>query len=510
VATIPESVFYVALIGAPLPAIRTVLMSSTILFGRIAQRSIAKWAIVAIGAAHPIIDPAVVLDAGFQLSVVGVGAMIAAGEAGKRLRLRELPWRSGTLAQALLGTTIATIASAPIVAWIFGRISLVGPLTNLAAAPIIALAQPMIFLGMLLAPVGGVGRFIADAAHPLLAGLDRVAATGAGMPGATIAVFPNATTAIVSCVMCGAIIVACAARHWITPAIVATSSAALLLWLPFARSTSGTLELHMIDVGQGDAIGLRTPKGHWILFDAGGAWRGSDAGRSIVVPYIARRGGDVETFVLSHPHTDHVGGASTILRMLHPSMYVDPGFPGPADSYRASLDMARSQRIRWMRAHPGDEREIDGVSFRTLAPDSAWTAGLDDPNLASTVMLVRFGDVRILLTGDAERPEEDWLVAHVREDLRADILKVAHHGSRTSSSEAFLDAVRPRLALVSVGARNSYHLPTPAIMQRLAAYGAQVLRTDRLGTIVARTDGQRIWITAAGDEWELSRASPPP
>jgi competence protein ComEC len=510
VATIAVSVFYVALIGAPLPAVRTVLMSSTILFGRLAQRNIAKWAIIAVGAAHPIIEPTVVLDAGFQLSVIGVAALLAAGETGKRLRLRELKWHLGTLAQALLSTTVATIASAPIVAWIFGRISVVGPLTNLAAGPIVALAQPMIFLGMILAPVGPVGRFIADASHPLLTALDRVAATGAAIPGATIGVNPTVTVAALSGVMCGAIIVACASRHWITPAIVATAAASAIVWSPFAQRSTGQLELHMIDVGQGDAIALRTPAGRWVLIDAGGAWRGGDAGKSIVVPYIGRRGGNVESFILSHPHTDHVGGAATVLHALHPASYIDPGFPGAAEPYRKSLDVARIDRVRWGRAHPGDDFEVDGVSLRILAPDSAWTAALDDPNLASTVVLARYGEVRILLMGDAERPEEEWLLSHARNDLHADILKVGHHGSRTSSTEAFLTAVRPRAALVSVAARNSYHLPSPEIMQRLEAYGAQVLRTDRLGTIIARTDGARIWINAAGDEWELSRASPPP
>jgi len=105
--------------------------------------------------------------------------------------------------------------------------------------------------------------------------------------------------------------------------------------------------------------------------------------------------------------------------------------------------------------------------------------------------------------GDAERPEEDWLLAHEPGELHADILKVGHHGSKTSSSAPFLAAVHPRLALVSVGAGNKYGLPTPEIMDRLAAGGAQVLRTDRLGTIVARTDGHRVFVEAGGDQWEL-------
>jgi competence protein ComEC len=229
-----------------------------------------------------------------------------------------------------------------------------------------------------------------------------------------------------------------------------------------------------------------------------------------VLPYILRRGGSLDGFILSHPHTDHVGGAATVLHALHPMTYIDPGFPGSAEPYRRSLDVARTDRVRWERAHPGDEFDIDGVSLRILAPDSSWTAALDDPNLASTVVLAQYGEVRMLLMGDAERPEEEWLLSHARNDLHADILKVGHHGSRTSSTESFLAAVHPRAALVSVATRNSYHLPSPEIMQRLEAYGAQVLRTDRLGTIIARTDGARIWINAAGDEWELSRGPSPP
>ena len=173
--------------------------------------------------------------------------------------------------------------------------------------------------------------------------------------------------------------------------------------------------------------------------------------------------------------------------------------------------MARREHVRWARAHPGDTLTIDSVSLRLLAPDSAWTASLADPNLASVIVQVRYGEISLLFMGDAEQPEEEWLLARDSIALRADILKVAHHGSRTSSSEPFLAAVQPRLALVSVGAGNSYGLPTPEIMRRLAARGAQVLRTDRLGTIVARTDGHRVFVDAAGDTWELPpRSSPRP
>lgn len=505
IATIAAIVFYVTMIGAPVPAVRSATMLTMLLVTRIAQRPTSRWAIVALGASHALIDPRVVLDVGYQLSVVGVSAMIASGLLGRRLGVHCWRLIPRWIALTLLGTTIATIASAPIVAWTFGRVSLVAPISNLAATPLIAVAQPMIFLGMLLAPVPPLARFVADAAHPILFGLTSVAHRSASLPVASIGVAPSVVAASIACVLSVAVIVACASKDWERPALIAVAFAALLAWLPAAPVMSGQVELHMIDVGQGDAVALRTPHGHWILFDAGGAWRGGDAGRSTVVPYLGRRGGPLDLFVLSHPHTDHVGGAATALRVLRPPVYIDAGFPGSAESYRASLETARDVHTSWRRAHPGDEIDVDGITLDILAPDSIWTSRLDDPNLASVVVLARFGDVRMLFMGDAEKPEEEWLLAHARDELHADILKVGHHGSKTSSSDAFLDAVRPRVALVSVGVGNVYHLPTPAIMERLAAHGAQVLRTDRLGTIIARTDGERIWMSAAGDEWELSR-----
>ena len=509
-ATIAVVVFYVAMIGAPVPAVRSATMLVVHLATRLAQRPTSRWAVVAIGAAHAVVDPRVVLDVGYQLSVVGVSSMIAAGLLGRRLGAHRLPVVRRWVVLTLLGTTIATIGSAPIVALAFGRLSLVAPLSNLAATPLIALAQPMLFVALLVSPVLPVARFVADAAHPLLFGLDAVARWCAALPMASVGVAPSLAAAGIAAAMSAAVVVACASREWERPAAVALCAAAMLAWLPATIGASGEVEVHMLDVGQGDAIALRTPRGHWVLFDAGGAWRGGDAGRSTVVPYIGRRGGSVDVFVLSHPHTDHVGGAPAALRVLRPATFVDGGFPGSADAYRAALATARETGTHWVRAHPGDRIDVDGVALRILAPDSAWTARLVDPNLASVVVLAEFGAVRMLFMGDAERPEEQWLLARGRDELRADILKVGHHGSRTSSGDAFLDAVRPRLALVSVGAGNVYHLPTPEIMTRLAAHGAQVLRTDRVGTIIVRTDGRRIRVAAAGDEWELSAAASTP
>ena len=509
IAAIVVVAVYVALIGAPEAAVRSAAMLAALGASRLLQRPTSPWAMLAIGAAAPLVSPRSVLEIGYQLSVIGVAGLIGAGALVRRAVPRRIGgWRRALLA-GLIVSTVATIVSAPLVAWTFGRISLVGPLTNLLAAPLMTLAQPMLFLGLLLAPVRPIALLVGDAAHPLLAAFDGIAAAGAAIPGGWMTVSPTLTAALLAAMASVALIVACVSRFPGRALLVGSTAVAALVWSGLTPAGSGLTEVHMIDVGQGDAIGIRTPHGSWVLVDAGRAWRGSDAGRSVVLPYLARRRGALVAFILSHPHTDHVGGASSVIGALHPARYYDAAFAGDADAYRASLVKAREAGTAWARVHPGDSLAVDGVVLRFLAPDSAWTAGLSDPNLASTIVLVRVGEVRILLVGDAERPEEDWLVARYGDSLRADVLKVGHHGSSTSSSGPFLDAVQPRLALVSVGLGNSYGHPSADVMATLAARGAQVLRTDRLGTIVVSTDGHRLLVDANGDRWELPTSSRP-
>ena len=500
---------YVALIGAPEAAVRSAAMLAALGASRLLQRPTSPWAMLAIGAAAPLASPRSVLEIGYQLSVVGVAALIAGGELVRRVVPRRIGGWKRTLLAGLIVSTVATLVSAPLVAWTFGRISLVGPITNLVAAPLMTLAQPMLFLGLLLAPFPSVARLVGDAAHPLLAGFDAIAFAGASIPGGWMVVSPTAIGAVLAAVASVASIVACVSRFPGRAMLVGSTAIVCLVMSGLAPAGSGLTELHLIDVGQGDAIAIRTPRGSWILVDAGRAWPGGDAGRSVVLPYLARRRGPLVAFILSHPHTDHVGGASTIISALHPRYYFDAAFAGDADAYRRSLLLAREAGTLWERVHPDDSLLVDGVAFRFLGPDSAWTAALSDPNLASTIVLVRVGEVRFLLVGDAERPEEDWLVARYGNSLRADVLKVGHHGSSTSSSASLLDMVQPRIALVSVGLGNSYGHPSPGVMATLASRGAQVLRTDRLGTIVVRTDGRRLLVDANGEEWELPTSSRP-
>jgi competence protein ComEC len=500
---------YVAVIGAPPPALRSAAMLGVGMASRMWQRPTSPWAAWALGAFVPLVAPRTAIDVGYQLSVLGMGALVAAGALWRRQLAGRVEGWKAKVGRELVTSLVACAVTGPLVAWVFGRISLIAPVSNLVAAPIITLAQPILFLAMLVGPFDGVARFVAGSVHPLLFAFDWVAWRAASIPGASIAVSTTLATAILAAIAAVALVVTCVSRFPVRPGIAGLAALATMAVAPaLPVHASHDVELHVLDVGQGDAILVRTDRGRWILVDAGPAWRGGDAGRSTILPYILRRGGSLDAFVLSHPHTDHVGGAASVLTALHPHTYWDAAFAGGSEGYIASLNAAKKNGIEWHRVHPGDSLRVDGVVITFLAPDSAWTVGLKDPNLASTIASVRFGAVRFLLVGDAERGEEDWLLDHHKAELHADVLKVGHHGSSTSSSDEFLAAVNPEVAVISVGAGNMYGHPSVDVLAALARAGAEVLRTDEAGTVIIRTDGSHLEIEARGEKWELSRDSP--
>ena len=496
---------YVTILGLPPPAVRAAVMFGSVLLAKLRQRPASEWSVLLLGALLPVmVDPAAPLDLGWQLSVLGVAALAASGRLTRRLQ-----WQGGGRARALrrefLASVVASVASAPIIAWYFGTISLIAPCANLVAAPLVTVLQPTLFLALLCAPNQELARFVAGAAHPVLVLLDAIAATAAAPRWAAVELAPSLAESLLGGVLVLALLCAMIQRDAAKPLLAAACSGVLLVWGALLPSRgSGSLELHMLDVGQGDALAVRTPHGQWVVVDAGGGAPGIDRGRRTVLPHIRRLGGPVHAFILSHPHLDHVGGAPALIGAMRPARYLDGAFAGATEAYRASLESAVVHRVRWSRVHPGDTAQVDGVTFRFLAPDSSWTARLRDANLASAVVRVEYGKTAMLLMGDAELAEEAWLLDHTPSEwLRADVLKVGHHGSRTSSGAAFLDAVRPALALVSVGRGNSYGHPSPDILQALALRQIAVVRTDVAGTIVVRSDGHAISVFTAARQWHL-------
>lgn len=499
-------ILYVAIIGAPAPAVRSAVMLAGVAASRAAQRPTSPWAGLALGAFVPLYSPRTVLDLGYQLSVVGIAGLIASGALSKRLLVKRLGGWKLHVSKELLTSTVATLITAPIIAWYFGRLSIIAPVANLAAGPLIAILQPLLFLTLAMAPFEAVAAFLADAAHPLLKAFDAIAAIAASVPGSSVAVVPSLVTVLAGSIAVVAFTIASAARYPGRPVVAGTAFLCLSVWSPILPLPhGGGVEMHVLDVGQGDAVLVRTDRGRWLIFDAGRIWKTGDAGRSTIIPYVKSRGGDVHAFVLSHAHADHVGGAASVLSGLDPDQFWDSAFPQGSAVYDATLRTALDAGIEWRRVRAGELLVVDGVTVRFLAPDSAWTASLDDPNEASTVARIEYGSSSFLLTGDAEDAEEAWLLRHARGDLASDVLKVAHHGSSTSSSDRFLEAVNPSLAVISVGAGNLYGHPSADVLAGLSRVGARTLRTDQSGTIVVRTDGSRITVKASGEEWDISR-----
>ena len=505
VATLVIVGAYVAMLGAPSPAFRAAVMLGLLVLSRRCQRPTSPWAILAVGAAFPLVDPRAVTGVGYQLSVAGVAALIAAAQLARRW-----PWmarRRGVargITMTMLASMMATVVTAPLVAWNFGRLSLVGPLANVVAAPLMGIVQPMIFLALATSPVPLVARWFADGAHPLLRAFDGVAATAAGIPHAAVAVTPSAFTVGLGLVFAVALIVACVTRFPGRAMTTAAVAVAFMAWAPLAPVRAGRTELHVIDVGQGNAVALRTARGHWVLFDAGRAWRGGDDARSTIVPYVGHRGGTVTAFVLSDTRADNIGGVGTLLRALRPGEYFDGVAGGAPPPYAAALRAARAEGIPWRRIQPGDSIVVDEATIRFLAPDPAWAAERG-ASRAAVVAQVQIGAVRLLLAGDVTAADERRLVARGTRALRSDVLLVGRHGSDAATTPEFLRAVAPRVAVIAVGAMGSRDEPGRATLGHLTAAGVQVFRTDQLSTIVVSTDGTGLRVSAAGNDWIVDR-----
>jgi competence protein ComEC len=284
-------------------------------------------------------------------------------------------------------------------------------------------------------------------------------------------------------------------------------AAAILLWVRLATAAvpgsadgAGDLALHFLDVGQGDAAVLRTPKGRWVVIDGGPAGERFDAGRRIVVPFLERHGArEVAAVVVSHAHLDHIGGIPAVLGRFRVGEVLEPGAPMADPLYTGFLTALDRRRIAWHPVRRGEGFSLDGVRFRVLHPEPDWSDWGQDVNEDSVVLLVEYGGFQALFAGDAGFPAEAELRGRVGP---VDLLKVGHHGSRGSTGDEWLDSLRARVAVISVG-RNDYGHPAPEALARLEAHRVLVRRTDREGTIGVTTDGSRMRIRSARETIEL-------
>lgn len=489
---------YVGFIGFPDAACRAALILTLAAASRVRGYPPSRWGPLAGAAVLLLVaDPGRMASAGFQLSFAGAGALVAwAGPIGQRIdhAARRLtghrPPRDAV--DAVAAGVAATLATLPLVAWHFGQVSLVGIPVTLAATPLVALALPGALAVLALDAVSpALAAFLAGGVDALLAALLTLVRIAAALPvasvwvgrGTVVAVVTGCAVAIRSARVPG---VGGGVRRRLT---LLYAGAAVVAW-PMVGSVTGRgrLEILMIDVGQGDAIAIRTPRGRWMMVDAGPPPRDDPRGHPVVRTLRNRGVGALDLLVLTHPDLDHIGGASALLESFAVRRIVDPLLPAPKEAYADLLDRARGEGVPWGRARAGDVWEADGVRFRVLSPDTLPTE-VGEGNAASVVMGLSWRGFEALFTGDAYVDVERAIAGHVG-DL--DLLKVGHHGSTTSTDSSFLAAARPEVALISVGRSNRYGHPAPEIVRRLGLAGAEVRRTDREGTIrvVVRRNGR--------------------
>jgi competence protein ComEC len=501
---LPVVGFFVLVTGESASAVRALLSACVVAAVSLARRKAQGEPTVALVAlVMTVIDPTLALDVGFALSVIAAWTL-----ARKPARDEEPPprdervplWRYllDEAREGLATSARVGLAVMPLLAWHFGRTPVTAVVMNVVAAPVgEALMLPAVLTVSALGALPSVApvRWVGACAGALLKALFTLPGVAMRLPFASVHL-PMPTPGEWVVATAGVML---AFKHaWPVRAklLVACAACLALMELSHRRDAhpTGALRVTAIDVGQGDAIVVELPDGAAMLVDAGGAITGGpDPGEREVVPWLAlRRRTRLAAVVLSHPHPDHAGGLPAVLNAIHADALWDTG-QGRALEYRGAyadtLEAARRARVPVLgpRELCGSPRWFHGAWLEVLAP----CPGVDDattPNDASFVIRLTYGKASVLLPGDLEREGERRLIARLK---AVTALKVGHHGSRTSSTDAFLERLRPRVALVSCGHPSPFGHPHDAVLERFQRRGINLRRTDLSGavTVTLRADG---------------------
>ena len=460
-AAVLAACVYALLAGFQVPAQRTLFMLEVLVlafWGRREPRpfSALVWALFAV----LLIDPWAVLSAGFWLSF-GAMATILWVTFGRVAMPDKL--RGWVTVQAAV-----TLALAPALLLLFQQVSIVSPLANAVAIPVVSwLVTPLALLGVVVPSLWHLAAWLMEWLGQGLAWASTLPWAVAVQPA------PDGWTTLLAVI----------GTVWLLlPRGFPLRALGGLLWLPLlfpqqAQIAPNTFQADVIDVGQGTAILIRTAN-HALLYDTGAAFADSDAGERTIVPYMRASGlGELSGLVVSHDDSDHSGGLLSILRDI-PTAWLLHGLPATSPLLKAASDPRH--------CHRGQSWLWDGVRFEIMNPPAkAYAESNRRDNDYSCVLKVSLGKHGLLITGDAERRGELELMESGA-DLSATVLVAGHHGSRTSSLSEFIEAVHPSIGVFTVGYRNRFNHPHPHVVARFRERDVRLFRSDTSGLIRLR------------------------
>ena len=500
--TMAVLLLYLLVTGGTVSVQRAFIMTAVWIGATLLQRQ--SDALNTLGVAAVIIllvRPAALFDVGFQLSFAAVGALVTMTP----LLSSRIPqaWQQRPAIRSVLNMTMvsiaATLGTAPVLLYHFGRLPLAGILLNIAAIPATAVA---LFGGLFtvtldwLPPVADAFAAVAELGSTVLLMTSRTGAQYLGW--ALFEGFVRESWLVMSMVLSlGALALWARPRtRWILIA-GGLGCLAVSLWMGVVRGEAAPrLDVVFLDVGQGDAALISLPNGRHVLVDAGLRDAYSDQGLRTVLPHLRRYGiRKLDAVIVTHADADHYGGVFSVMEEVEVGSLIHNGHQRENPFWLAALRTADSLDVPQRIVQAGDTLALDGsVRVRVLHPAET-PEPFEDGNDSSVVLRVEYGDTSFLFTGDVEAFGESEIVARYGDLLAGTVVKVAHHGSRTSSTGAFVEAASDSTtthAIISVARRNRYGLPDEEPLARWEATSAEVLQTAHEGAVWLRSDGENI------------------